>query len=141
MKPNIRDIEHLAELWQHYKDDLTQRAAVWKKTSYVGGMGRKVEDTPKLPLTMEGFKRFCHDQGIGTVEQYFTNQDGLYDSYIGIAARIRNEIREDQIIGGILKTYDSSIVARINNLAETVNNRNHNIKILSIDPLAPADEE
>jgi hypothetical protein len=141
MKPNIRDIEHLAELWQHYKDDLTQRAAVWKKTSYVGGMGRKVEDTPKLPLTMEGFKRFCHDQGIGTVEQYFTNQDGLYDNYIGIAARIRNEIREDQIIGGILKTYDSSIVARINNLAETVNNRNHNIKILSIDPLAPADEE
>ncbi len=141
MKPNIENEEHLERLWQSFKENLVQRAEVWKKSLYVGGMGRKVEETPKLPLTLEGFKRFCHDKGIGTVEQYFTNQDGYYDQYIGIVTRIKNEIREDQIIGGMLKVYDGNIVARINSLAETTVNRNMNQKLLSIDPLSSGEDE
>ena len=69
-------------------------------------------------MTIEGFKRFCWDENIGTVEQYFTNQDGDYEEFLGICSRVKNEIREDQITGGILSFYNPSITQRLNNLVE-----------------------
>ena len=101
--------EDLQKAWKAYKEDLKDKAKVWVKVQYVGKDGDKKQDSPKLPLTIEGFKRFCWDENIGTVEQYFTNQDGDYEDFLGICSRIKNEIREDQITGGILSFYNPSI--------------------------------
>ena len=78
----------------------------------------KKQDSPKLPLTYEGFKRFCWDENIGTVQHYFENTLGLYNDFCEVCTRIRNEIREDQITGGILSFYNASITQRLNNLVE-----------------------
>jgi len=110
--------EDLEKVWNAYKEDLKNKAKAWVKVQYVGKDGDKKQDSPKLPLTIEGFKRFCWDENIGTVEQYFTNQDGDYEEFLGICSRVKNEIREDQITGGILSFYNPSITQRLNNLVE-----------------------
>ena len=52
------------------------------------------------------------------IEQYFVNQDSLYNEYISICSRIKNYIRENQIIGGLLNVYNPSITQRLNSLLE-----------------------
>ena len=110
--------EDLEKAWRAYKEDLKDKAKVWVKVQYVGKDGDKKQDSPKLPLTYEGFKRFCWDENIGTVQHYFENTLDLYNDFCEVCARIRNEIREDQITGGILSFYNPSITQRLNNLVE-----------------------
>jgi hypothetical protein len=107
----------LQKAWEEYKIDLKEKSKEWLKIQYVGKDGDKKEDAFKLPLTLEGFKRYCWDK-YGTVEQYFTNQDKCYDEFIGICSRIKNEIRENQIIGGMLGLFNPSITQRLNGLKE-----------------------
>ena len=110
--------EDLEKAWKAYKEDLKDKAKVWVKVQYVGKDGDKKQDSPKLPLTYEGFKRFCWDENIGTVQHYFENTEKMYDDFCEVCARIKNEIREDQITGGILSFYNPSITQRLNNLVE-----------------------
>lgn len=123
--------------WEAFKDSLTEQANKWKKVQYVGKDGDKKEDPQKVPMTFEGFKRHCYDEH-GCVEQYFTNQDGHYDEFIGVCRAIKNEIREDQIIGGLLNVYNPSITQRLNGLKEQTDNTNtnHNVTLLTNDPLS-----
>jgi len=44
----------------------------------------------------------------------------MYDDFCEVCARIKNEIREDQITGGILSFYNPSITQRLNNLVEKI---------------------
>lgn len=108
----------LERVWNNYKKDLKERSKQWEKIQYVGKDGSRKTDYPKIPLTLEGLKRFCWDENIGSIEQYFVNQDDLYNDFISICSRIKNEIREDQIAGGMLGFYNPSITQRLNNLAE-----------------------
>lgn len=132
--------EELEAVWNRYKEDLKQKAKQWEKIQYVGKDGYKVTDYPKLPLTLEGLKRFCFDEKIGFIEQYFVNKDGLYNDFVSICSRIKTEIREDQITGGMMGFYNPSITQRLNNLKEqTENTSTHNVQILNIDPLSDND--
>lgn len=116
--PNIESIDHMETLWLEYKEQVEEQSKEWLKVQYVGKNGERMTDAQKIPLTFEGFKRYCHDTGIGTIEQYFTNQDELYDKYIGVCTRIKNEIRENQIIGGMLGFFNPSITQRLNGLTD-----------------------
>jgi DNA polymerase II small subunit/DNA polymerase delta subunit B len=58
------------------------------------------------------------------VEQYFKNVDKRYEEYIPICTRIRKEIRQDQIEGGMVGQYNPSITQRLNNLKEQVEQTN-----------------
>jgi hypothetical protein len=73
---------------------------------------------PILPLTLEGLKRYCHDEGIGEIGQYFDNKDQLYEDFVVICSRIRNEIREQQIMGGMSGFFNPSITQRLNGLVD-----------------------
>lgn len=127
--------EELLNAWVLYKSTLDEEARRWPKVQYVGKDGVRVEDYPKLPLTMDGFEVWCYDN-YGEVEQYFRNKDGYYDEFVTICSRIRREIRTDQITGGLLGAYNASITQRLNGLKElTENNNTHNVNILNIDPL------
>ena len=99
---------------------------------YVGRNGDQVMKPLERPLTMEGFENYCYDR-IGCVEQYFKNQDNAYTDYLPICSRIRKEIRNDQIEGGMVGQYNPSITQRLNGLKEQTDNTNVNIEV----PLFP----
>ena len=109
--------EDLLAAWGKYKDSLVEKAKKWPKIQYVGKDGSKVTDYPKLPLIMDGFEVFCYNN-YGCVNQYFDNKDSYYDEFVTICSRIRKEIREDQITGGLLGEYNPSITQRLNGLKE-----------------------
>lgn len=132
----FKTTEDLLKVWNEYKADLKNKSKQWEKIQYVGKDGSKKTDYPKLPLTFEGLKRYCWDNKIGDIEHYFWNKDKYYDAFVGICSRIKNEIREDQIAGGMLGFYNPSITQRLNNLKEQTDNTNNlNLKLINIDPL------
>jgi len=93
----------------------------------VGKDGQRVTDKNRPPLTMDGFEVFCF-KNYGGVNHYFDNKDGYYEDFGTICRAISQEIREDQIIGGMLGFYNPSITQRLNNLKETIEQTN-NIKL------------
>lgn len=109
--------EELWDVWLKYKDMRKQESRSWPKIQYVGKDGTRVEDYPVLPLTMDGFEVYCHDNH-GTVGQYFDNRDGMYSNFLTICSRIKKEIRDHQITGGLLGFYNPSITQRLNGLVE-----------------------
>lgn len=128
--------DDILKAWIEYKADLKEKSKEWEKIQYVGKDGEKKIDYPKLPLTMEGFEVFCHEN-YGCVNQYFDNQLNYYDDFITICSRIRREIRADQIAGGLLGFYNPSITQRLNNLKESTESTvTNNVKLINIDPLA-----
>ena len=109
--------DDLLKAWNEYKADLKEQAKEWLKVQYVGKEGDRKTDAQKVPMTMEGFERFCYNN-YGCVNQYFDNQDDMYTDFLTICSHIRKEIRENQIIGGMLGFYNPSITARLNNLVD-----------------------
>ena len=109
--------EDLEKAWLAFKEDVKVQGEQWKRVQYVGKDGLKKEDPAKVPLTLEGFKRFCRNN-YGEVQHYFENKEGYYEEFGGICRAIREEIREDQIIGGLLSFYNPSITQRLNGLVE-----------------------
>ena len=78
----------------------------------------------EAPLTMDGFEIFCWDKYNFTVEHYFRNDSGTYGDFCTICSRIKKEIRNDQIQGGMVGQYNASITQRLNNLKEHVEQTN-----------------
>ena len=110
--------EALLKAWNGYKENLKAQAKEWLKVQYVGKEGERVTDAQKVPMTLEGFKRYCRENH-GDVSNYFDNSGELYNDFKAICSRIREEIRENQIVGGMLGFFNPSITQRLNNLKET----------------------
>lgn len=110
--------DEIQKVWDEFKDDLKLQSDEWLKVQYVGKEGERKADGQKVPMTMEGFERFCYTH-YGCVNQYFDNKDGLYADFVTICSRIRKEIRENQIIGGMMGFYNPSITQRLNGLRES----------------------
>jgi len=70
-----------------------------------------------MPLTYEGFKVFMYNN-VGVIHQYFDNQDGLYDDFMEVCSHIKDEIRANQIQGGLLGYFNPSITQRLNGLSD-----------------------
>lgn len=115
----FKNPEQLAKAFEEYKEQLKVEAEEWLKVQYVGKEGIRMTDGQKIPYTLEGFKRFCR-LNYGEIEQYFTNQDNYYSEFIGICRTIKEEIRENQIIGGMLGFFNPSITQRLNGLTEKI---------------------
>lgn len=113
----FKSVEELQKAWKGYKENLNEQNKEWLNIQYVGRDGERRADPMKVPMTLEGFKRYCREH-YGEVEQYFTNQDGYYEDFIGICRAIKEEIRENQIIGGMLGVYNPSITQRLNGLTD-----------------------
>lgn len=121
--------EQIYALFKMYKDARKEEAKEWPKVQYVGKNGVRVEDYPKLPLTYDGFMVWCRNNGHGDIHQYFDNPKGAdgqgrYNQFVEICTHIKQEIRDNQITGGLLGAYNNSITQRLNNLAENVNQHN-----------------
>lgn len=124
----------LENAFKKYKDDLLYQSKEWCKVEFVGKDGVREDVEQKVPMTIEGFKRFCREK-YGCVHHYFNNTDNRYDDFCIICSRIKEEIRENQIIGGMLGFFNSSITQRLNNLKESIEQTVTTTNILSFDPL------
>ena len=126
-----RIFKHPDELWNawlNYKAKRKEQAKDWPKVQYVGKDGYRVEDYPVLPLTMDGFSIYCYDNH-GVVRHYFDNTDNYYEDFCQVCSRIREEIRDQQITGGMLGQFNTSITQRLNGLTEKTENKNENTNI------------
>jgi len=113
--------DELYELFERYKREVKANPRI--KSVFGGKEFEERAEPLERPLTMEGFEVFCWNE-LGMVEQYFKNVDKRYEEYIPICTRIRKEIRQDQIEGGMVGQYNPSITQRLNNLKEQVEQTN-----------------
>ena len=116
----------------HPSAKISEQANEWLDVLYVGKDGREVQNPKKVPMTYEGFKRFCREN-YGEVQHYFENTDKYYNDFCGICLRIKEEIRENQIVGGMLGFYNPSITQRLNGLTEKVQNEVKNVEKFDFD--------
>ena len=109
--------DELEKVWEEYKENLKVEAREWFKIQYVGKEGNRVTDAYKLPYSLDSFEVFCY-KNHGHVEQYFKNKGGYYDDFVPLCTHIKKEIRANQITGGMLGVFNTSITQRLCNLSE-----------------------
>ena len=103
--------EKLYEIFEEYKKSLKPRE-IQKATA--GGVKSEFH---KPPLTMSGFRTYGYKNGF-TIHHYFSNTDDSYTAYRSICSHIEDEIRTDQIEGGMVGQFNPSITQRLNGLTE-----------------------
>lgn len=117
-KPRILSSpDQMEELFQKYKE--WAKANPIKKHVFVGKDGNSDFQIIDRPLSITGFEVFCHDE-VGEISQYLRNDGGRYPEYVTTSSRIKREIAEQQIAGGMAGIYNASLTARLNNLVEKV---------------------
>ena len=114
-KKYIETPEILRKMFDDYLIDL--KANPIKVHDFVGKDGMSVYRLKERPVTMEGFRSFGYKNNV-TIEHYFDNRDGSYDEYCVICSHIKNEIRREQIEGGMVGIYNPSITQRLNSLVD-----------------------
>ena len=113
----IETPEKMWEYFEAYKEEIKKSPI--KVQDYVGKDGDMVYRDRERPLTIEGFQNYCR-RNVGCVHDYFANTNDAYNDYSSICRAIRDEIRQDQIEGGMVNIYNPSITQRLNNLTDKV---------------------
>ena len=126
----IETPQKMWELFEAYRNEVKDNPRV--TYDFVGRDGNEVQKKLERPLTIEGFYEYVcsredtkFDTGFPDLSDYFENKDERYTDYIRICARIKRNIRQDQIEGGMVGQYNPSITQRLNNL---VDRQQHDIK-------------
>lgn len=130
-KKYIKTPDKLWEFFSQYREETKsnpikiveqRKGTINIPKDFAGNFPDAIIELPlQRPLTMEGFQNYLENQGIITdVTDYFENKDNRYSEYVRIASRVRREIRDDQITGGMCGVFNSSITARLNGLTEKI---------------------
>lgn len=114
----IETPEKLLQLFEEYKQTINENP---RYKYELDKKGNAVPIPLKIPLTMEGFRVFCFNK-VGSIKHYFQNTDNSYSEYLPICSHIKEEIRMDQIEGGMVGQYNASITQRLNGLTEKIQN-------------------
>lgn len=115
----IETPEKMWELFCQYKQWAKDNPI--KVQDFVGKDGAEVHREKERPLTMEGFECFVMDNSelsYPDLTEYFEAKNESYRSYFPICSRIRREIRNEQIVGGMVGIYNPSITQRLNGLVD-----------------------
>lgn len=115
----IESPEKLWELFEAYKKDVKNNPRI--KIEYVGRNGERVETPIERPLIFEGFESYvCLHTRISypDLSEYFEGTNESYSNYFPISARIKAEIRAEQVDGGMTNTYNASLTARVNGISD-----------------------
>ena len=123
MRPKkIKEPKQLEEIFKEYKTyTKTNPRFKYHLNQRTGDM---VGEPLEVPYTIEGFEIFCHDKYNFTAKHYLENTNKAYEDFCTISIRIRKEIRDDQIKGGMVGQYNPSITARLNALKEQIEQTN-----------------
>ena len=114
----IKTPEILWELFLKYKEKTKNNPI--KKMDFKGKDAETVFYELEVPLTMEGFENYVADIPEMPMDlgDYFANTNSAYPEFSTICSRIRKEIRQDQIQGGMVGIYNPSITQRLNSLVD-----------------------
>lgn len=117
-----KKIESPGILWDYFLQykKLVKNNPILVK-DWVGKDADQVYKEKEKPLTIEGFENYLEDEGIiNDLGDYFANSKGAYNEFSTICSRIKRNVRQDQIEGGMVGIYNPSITQRINGLTEKI---------------------
>ncbi len=120
----IETPEKMWELFEAYKKEV--KANPIRKMVFVGKDGNRDYEDRERPLTMEGFECFVMNHteiNYPDLSSYFDGKNESYQDYFHICTRIKREIRQDQIDGGMVGIFNPSITQRLNGLVEKSENK------------------
>ena len=113
-------IETPEKMWEYflaYKKQVKSNPILVQ--DYVGKDAEMVYRKKDRPLTIEGFENYLEDLDIiSHLSDYFANTNNNYSDYSTICSRIKRNVKQDQIEGGMAGIYNPSITQRLNNLVE-----------------------
>jgi hypothetical protein len=113
----IESPDFLWDLFKKYKEYIKNKPIIVK--DWVGKDASSVYREKEKPLTIEGFENWLEDNEIIThLSDYFANTDKRYSDFTTICSRIKRNIRQDQIEGGMAGIYNPSITQRLNGLVD-----------------------
>jgi hypothetical protein len=116
---NIETPEKMWEYFLAYKEHVKNNPIIVK--DWVGKDATDVHREKERPLTFIGFQNYLDDQDIiSDVTDYFENKDNRYSDFVRICSRIKRNIQDDQIAGGMVGIYNPSITQRLNGLTDNV---------------------
>lgn len=115
---NVESPEKMWELFEAYKKEVKSKPV--RKMVFVGKDGSKDWEERERPLTIDGFKNYCWGI-VGDITNYLHTND--YEEFSNICSRIKSEVRNDQIDGGMVNIYNPSITQRLNSLTEKTENK------------------
>ena len=126
----IETPEKMCEYFLSYKEYVKNTPI--KIKDWVGKDAEQVQREKERSLTFIGFQNWLDDKDIITdVTDYFENKDNRYTDYVRICSRIKRNIQDDQIAGGMVGIYNPSITQRLNNLVDRVDATTQGDKIES----------
>ena len=114
-KKYIETPEKMWKLFEDYRKEVKSNPR--KRHVFVGKDGVSNYEKLEVPLTIEGFRSYAR-KTLGCVQDYFANTNQAYDEYSTICRAITDEIRRDQIEGGMVGQYNPSITQRLNGLTD-----------------------
>lgn len=130
-----KKIESPEILWKHfldYKQEVKKVPFLLK--DWVGKDAEQVYREKEKPLTIEGFENYLEDKEIiNDLSNYFANSNNAYEDFSTICSRIKRNVRQDQIEGGMAGIYNPSITQRLNGIKEQTDITSGGEKITSND--------
>lgn len=133
----IETPERMKELWDEYKTHVKSNP---RYIYQLDKTGKLVPIPQECPLTEIGFYEFVcdhpetkFDTDNPDLSDYFENKDNRYSNYIRICSRIKRQIRNDHITGGMVGQYNPSITQRLNGLKEQVEQTNIEQPLFKLD--------
>lgn len=115
----IETPERLWTLFEGYKKEVKANPVIVK--DWVGKDADTVYREKEKPLTMVGFECYCMEHTEITypdLTSYFDEKIESYKDFFPISSRIRSEIKNDQITGGMTMIYSQNLTARLNGLVD-----------------------
>jgi hypothetical protein len=113
----IESPEVLWNLFLKYKKHTKQTPIIVK--DWVGKDATDVYREKEKPLTIEGFENYLEDEDIiNDLSNYFANSNDAYSNFSTICSRIKRNVKQDQIEGGMAGIYNPSITQRLNGLVD-----------------------
>ena len=119
----IQTPDKMWELFIEYKEWVKSNPI--KVHDFVGKDAEEVYRLKERPLTMVGFECFVMDNTDVTYPnlcQYFSGTNESYKEYLSITTRIKTEIQNNQVSGGMVGIFNPNLTARLNGLKEQTDN-------------------
>lgn len=119
----IESPDKMWSLFEDYKKEIEENP--FKVKDWVGKDAHEVKRESIKVLTMEGFECYAMNNSKITypdLTEYFEGKNESYEKYFPICARIKREIRRDQIEKGMAGLAHPSITQRLNGLTEKTEN-------------------
>ena len=117
--PRPMNYEHTEDMFtdfQEFAESVKQNPRI--KVEYVGKDGERVSTPLERPLTIEGFENYVFQKRGFSIHDYMYSSDERYAPFSTVRSRVRQQVRQDQIEGGMVGQYNASITQRLNGLTD-----------------------